>query len=126
MAIKEKEINSTKEFIDELLDDLLEVDPEDLPKVSTATYQVWLLGYKFNTEGDIEVDDFAQFMGECESKAEAKQLAVSIANTRLELDTDSDVVMIQVQTVVEVEDHGEVCVGVDHEAQVEFMKKEKK
>jgi hypothetical protein len=126
MAIKEVEVNSTEEFVDELLDDLPEVDPEDLPKVSTATYQVWLLGYNFNTEGDIEVDDFAQFIGECESKAEAKQLAISFSNTRLELDTNSDVVMIQVQTVVEVEDHGEVCVGVDYERQIEFIKKENK
>lgn len=125
MAIKEVEVNSTEEFVDELLDDLPEVNPEDLPKVSTATYQVWLLGYKFKDD-DIEVDDFAQFIGECESKSEAKQLAVSISNTRLELDTDSDVVMIQVQTVVEVEDHGEVCVGVDYERQVEFIKKENK
>ena len=96
---------------------------EDLPTVSTAKYQVWLLGYKFNPEGDIEVDDFTQFVGECDSLAEAKMLATSIKNTRLELTTTSDIVMVQVQAVVEVEDHGELCIGVDYEAQVEFLKK---
>ena len=122
---KEIEVNSLNEFVDDLVNDLPDTDPEDLPKVSTATYQVWLLGYKFKDE-DIEVDDYTKFIGECKSKAEAKQLAVSIKNTRLTLDTDSDVVMVQVQTVVEVEDHGELCIGVDYEAQVEFKKGKEK
>lgn len=125
MPIKEVEVNSLDEFVDELVNDLPETDLEDLPKVSIATYQVWLLGYKFKDE-DIEVDDYTKFIGECKSKAEAKQLAVSIKNTRLELDTDSDVVMVQVQTVVELEDQGELCIGVDYEAQVEFMRKKAK
>ena len=125
MAIKEIEVNSLNEFVDDLVNDLPDIDLEDLPKVSTAKYQVWLLGYKFKDD-DMEVDDFAQFIGECDSKSEAKQIAVSIFNTRLELDTDSDVVMVQVQTVVEVEDYGELCIGVDYEAQVEFMRKKVK
>lgn len=117
--MKEKEIKSTEEFVDTLLD----ISEDDLPTVSTAKYQIWLLGYKFNAEGDIEVDDFTQFVGECDSLAEAKMFATSIFNTRLELDTSSDVVMVQVQTVVEVEDYGELCIGVDYEAQVEFTRK---
>ena len=116
--MKEKEISNVEEFVDELI----EIE-DDLPAVSTATYQVWLVGYKFNGEDDLDVDDFAQFVGECDSKAEAKQIAISIFNTRLELDTTSDVVMVQVQTVVEVEDYGELCIGVDYEAQVEFTRK---
>lgn len=119
--MKKVEVNNLNEYVDKLVNDLPDIDSEDLPTVSTATYQVWLLGYKFKDD-DMEVDDYSKFIGECKSKAEAKQLAVSIANTRLTLDTDSDVVMVQVQTVVEVEDHGELCIGVDYEAQVEFMK----
>lgn len=122
MPIKEVEVSSLNEFVDDLVNDLPDIDLEDLPAVSTATYQVWLLGYRFNTEGDLEVDDYTKFIGECNSKSEAKQIAVSIKNTRLTLDADSDVIMVQVQTVVEVEDHGELCIGVDYEAQVEFMK----
>ena len=125
MAIKEVEAASLNEFVDSLVGDLPEVDLEDLLNVSTAKYQVWLLGYKFKDD-DMEVDDFTQFIGECDSKSEAKQIAVSISNTRLDLDTDSDVVMVQVQTVVEVEDYGELCIGVDYEAQVEFMRKKVK
>lgn len=116
------EVNELNEYVDKLVDDLLDTDPEDLPTVSMATYQVWLLGYKFNADGDIEVDDYTKFICECGSKSEAKQIAISIKNDRLTLDTDSDVVMIQVETVVEVEDHGELCIGVDYEAQVEFVK----
>lgn len=124
--MKKVEVSDLNEYIDKLVNDLPDVDPEDLPNVSTATYQVWLLGYKFNAEGDLEVDDYTKFIGECDSKSEAKQIAVSIKNSRLTLDTSSDVIMIQVQTVVEVEDHGELCIGVDYEAQVEFMKGKEK
>ena len=120
--MKKVEVSDLNEYVDKLVNDLPDVDPEDLPNVSTATYQVWLLGYKFNTEGDLEVDDYTKFISERSSKSEAKQVAVSIKNNRLTLDTDSDVVMVQVQTVVEVEEHGELCIGVDYEAQVEFMK----
>lgn len=124
--MKKVEVSDLNKYVDDLVNDLPDVDPEDLPNVSTATYQVWLLGYKFNTDGDLEVDDYTKFIGECDSKSEAKQIAVSIKNNRLTLDTDSDVVMIQVQTVVEVEDHGELCIGVDYEAQVEFKKGKEK
>ena len=116
------EVNELNEYVDKLVDDLLDTDPEDLPAVSAATYQVWLLGYKFNADGDLEVDDYTKFICECGSKSEAKQIAISIKNDKLTLDTDSDVVMVQVETVVEVEDHGELCIGVDYETQVEFVK----
>ena len=116
------EVNELNEYVDKLVDDLLDTDPEDLPAVSTATYQVWLLGYKFNADGNLEVDDYTKFICECGSKSDAKQIAISIKNDKLTLDTDSDVVMVQVETVVEVEDHGELCIGVDYEAQVEFVK----
>lgn len=124
--MKKVEVSDLNEYVDKLVNDLSDVDPEDLPNVSTATYQVWLLGYKFNASSDLEVNDYTKFIGECDSKSEAKQIAVSMKNNRLTLDTDSDVVMIQVQTVVEVEDHGELCIGVDYEAQVEFMKGKEK
>ena len=116
------EVNELNEYVNKLVDDLLDTDPEDLPTVSMATYQVWLLGYKYNAAGDLEVDDYTKFICECGSKSEAKQIAISIKNDKLTLDTDSDVVMVQVETVVEVEDHGELCIGVDYEAQVEFVK----
>ena len=116
------EVNELNEYVDKLVDDLLDTDPEDLPAVSMATYQVWLLGYKYNADGDLEVDDYTKFICECGSKSEAKQIAIGIKNDKLTLDTDSDVVMVQVETVVEVEDHGELCIGVDYEAQVEFVK----
>lgn len=116
------EVNELNEYVDKLVDDLLDTDPEDLPTVSMATYQVWLLGYKYNADGDLEVDDYTKFICECGSKSEAKQIAISIKNDKLTLDTDSDVVMVQVETIVEVEDHGELCIGVDYEAQVEFVK----
>lgn len=93
--------------------------------MSKSKYQIWLLGYKFKDE-DMEIDDYSKFIGETDSLFEARQLAVSISNTRLTLDTDSDVVMIQVQAVVELDDGSELCVDVDYERQVEFMKGKEK
>lgn len=104
--MKEIEANSLSEYVDKLI--------KKGYASSDTVYQVQLVGYKFNEDDDIEKDGYIKILSECNSIFEAKQLAISIKNTRVTLNTDSDVIMVQVQAVLKTK--------IEYEAQVEFKK----
>ena len=108
--MEEIEVNSLSEYVDQLI---------KKGYASNGTvYQVQLVGYKFNEDGDIEEDGYLKVIGECDSPFEAKQLAISIKNIRQTLDTDSEIIMVRVQALLKTK--------IEYEAQVEFKKGKEK
>ncbi len=105
--MKEVEVNSLSEYVDQLI--------KKEYASSGTVYQVQLVGYRFNEDGDIKEDGYLKIIGECDDLFEAKQLAVSIKSTRQTLDTDSEIIMIRVQAILKTK--------VEYEAQIEFKKK---
>ena len=109
--------------MEERIDRLIEIE-DFVFEGSETKCQVWLLGYVFNEEGDLVVDDYAEFVDEYteENIEEAKLTAIRLGNVRQKLATDSDVVMVQVQVVEVDKDDNEECVEILYEAQVEFTR----
>ena len=108
----------------EIVDRLIEID-DDVSSPENIKLQAWLVGYKFDEEGDLVVDDYAEFLGEfdTENAHEVMVLAIKYGSVRQTLATNSDVVMVQVQAVETDEDGNEECIDILYEAQVEFTRK---
>jgi hypothetical protein len=107
IKMEEIEVNSLSEYVDQLI--------KKGYASSEAVYQVQLVGYKFNDDGDIKEDGYLKILGECDDLFEAKQLATSIKSVRQTLDSDSEIIMVRVQAILKT--------NVEYEAQVEFTKK---
>lgn len=122
--MKELEICSVNDCVNEFLNSHSESDGS----IADTTYCISLLGESFNEDGDLEYDGYHKAIGESKDLSEAKQIAISLKNTRLTLDTDSDVVMVQVISITKIEypDHDEQFLGREYIAQVEFIKRKEK
>lgn len=121
--MKELEINSLTDYTDFLV-----ANQKPYDSITDITYCIYLLGENFTEDGDLEYNGYNKVIGESKDLSEAKQIAISIKNTRLTLDTDSDVVMVQVLSIAKIEypDHDEQFIGREYTAQVEFMKGKEK
>lgn len=122
--MKELEICKVNDYINEFFNS----HPESDGSITDTTYCVSLLGESFTEDGDLEYNGYHKAIGESKDLSEAKQIAISLKNTRLTLDTDSDVVMVQVISITKIEypDHDEQFIGREYAAQVEFIKGKEK
>jgi hypothetical protein len=122
--MKELEICGVNDYVNEFLNSHAESDDS----IIDITYCISLLGENFTEDGDLEYNGYNKVIGESKDLSEAKQIAISLKNTRLTLDTDSDVVMVQVLSIAKIEypDHDEQFIGREYTAQVEFMKGKEK